>query len=157
MYIANGDIAIIPAEKIEETETAVIVTYIGKRTIINNAAVLNILSKDEHITFAKLSNTKLGVIVEPIYSEQKDLPFTISSFTEKETNKFTVEEFVDILLNNLEVRTAISNGKYTFYHNNLIPTNWTMLNEKNLSSAINQIKNSPVLSKKDFMTKKFIR
>lgn len=148
MNISNGDIAIIPAEKIEENEKTVIITYMGKRTIINNATIINILSGKGNVAFARLTNTKLGIIVEPIYSEQQDLPFSVSAFPEKYNIKFTIEEFVDIILNNLEVRTAISNGRYTFYHNNLIPTNWTMLNEQNLSNALKKIANSPVLSEK---------
>lgn len=35
MRMENGDSAIIPASRIEDTDTSVIVTYMGKRTIIN--------------------------------------------------------------------------------------------------------------------------
>lgn len=75
------------------------------------------------------------------------MPFSFS-VSSKDNTKFTIEEFVDIFLDNLEVRTVISNGKYTFYRNNLIPTNWTLLSEKNLHSAYKIIQNAPVLSEK---------
>lgn len=147
MHMENGDSAIIPASRIEETDTSVIVTYMGKRTIINNAVLINVQTDKKYIKFAKLTNTKLGIIVEPIYSEKQEMPFAFS-VSSKDNTKFTIEEFVDIFLDNLEVRTVISNGKYTFYRNNLIPTNWTLLSEKNLHSAYKKIQNAPVLSEK---------
>ncbi|MDY2510120.1 MAG: hypothetical protein SOW15_04910 [Ruminococcus callidus] len=147
MRMENGDSAIIPASRIEETDTSVIVTYMGKRTIINNAVLINVQTDKKYIKFAKLTNTKLGIIVEPIYSEKQEMPFAFS-VSSKDNTKFTIEEFVDIFLDNLEVRTVISNGKYTFYRNNLIPTNWTLLSEKNLHSAYKKIQNAPVLSEK---------
>ena len=147
MRMENGDSAIIPASRIEDTDTSVIVTYMGKRTIINNAVLINVQTDKKYIKFAKLTNTKLGIIVEPIYSKKQEMPFSFS-VSSKDNTKFTIEEFVDIFLDNLEVRTVISNGKYTFYRNNLIPTNWTLLSEKNLHSAYKIIQNSPVLSKK---------
>ncbi len=98
MNISNGDIAIIPAEKIEENEKTVIITYMGKQTIVNNATTINILSDKGNVTFARLANTKLGIIVEPIYSKQQDVPFSVSTFPEKYNIKFTIEEFVDIIL-----------------------------------------------------------
>ena len=147
MHMENGDSAIIPASRIEETDTSVIVTYMGKRTIINNAVLINVQTDKKYIKFAKLTNTKLGIVVEPIYSEKQEMPFSFS-VSSKDNTKFTIEEFVDIFLDNLEVRTVISNGKYTFYRNNLIPTNWTLLSEKNLHSAYKKIQNAPVLSEK---------
>lgn len=147
MHMENGDSAIIPASRIEETDTSVIVTYMGKRTIINNAVLINVQTDKKYIKFAKLTNTKLGIVVEPIYSEKQEMPFAFS-VSSKDNTKFTIEEFVDIFLDNLEVRTVISNGKYTFYRNNLIPTNWTLLSEKNLHSAYKKIQNAPVLSEK---------
>lgn len=147
MRMKNGDSAIIPASRIEETDTSVVVTYMGKRTIINNAVLINVQTEKKYIKFAKLTNTKLGIIVEPIYSEKQEMPFSFS-VSSKDNTKFTIEEFVDIFLDNLEVRTVISNGKYTFYRNNLIPTNWTLLSEKNLHSAYKKIQNAPVLSEK---------
>lgn len=147
MRMENGDSAIIPASRIEETDTSVVVTYMGKRTIINNAVLINVQTDKKYIKFAKLTNTKLGIIVEPIYSEKQEMPFAFS-VSSKDNTKFTIEEFVDIFLDNLEVRTVISNGKYTFYRNNLIPTNWTLLSEKNLHSAYKKIQNAPVLSEK---------
>ena len=147
MRMENGDSAIIPASRIEETDTSVIVTYMGKRTIINNAVLINVQTDKKYIKFAKLTNTKLGIIVESIYSEKQEMPFAFS-VSSKDNTKFTIEEFVDIFLDNLEVRTVISNGKYTFYRNNLIPTNWTLLSEKNLHSAYKKIQNAPVLSEK---------
>lgn len=147
MRMENGDSAIIPASRIEETDTSVIVTYMGKRTIINNAVLINVQTDKKYIKFAKLTNTKLGIVVEPIYSEKQEMPFSFS-VSSKDNTKFTIEEFVDIFLDNLEVRTVISNGKYTFYRNNLIPTNWTLLSEKNLHSAYKKIQNAPVLSEK---------
>lgn len=119
----------------------------GKRTIINNAVLINVQTDKKYIKFAKLTNTKLGIIVEPIYSKKQEMPFSFS-VSSKDNTKFTIEEFVDIFLDNLEVRTVISNGKYTFYRNNLIPTNWTLLSEKNLHSAYKIIQNAPVLSEK---------
>lgn len=147
MRMENGDSAIIPASRIEDTDTSVIVTYMGKRTIINNAVLINVQTDKKYIKFAKLTNTKLGIIVEPIYSKKQEMPFSFS-VSSKDNTKFTIEEFVDIFLDNLEVRTVISNGKYTFYRNNLIPTNWTLLSEKNLHSAYKIIQNAPVLSEK---------
>ena len=147
MCMENGDSAIIPASRIEETDTSVVVTYMGKRTIINNAVLINVQTDKKYIKFAKLTNTKLGIIVEPIYSEKQEMPYAFS-VSSKDNTKFTIEEFVDIFLDNLEVRTVISNGKYTFYRNNLIPTNWTLLSEKNLHSAYKKIQNAPVLSEK---------
>ena len=147
MRMENGDSAIIPASRIEDTDTSVIVTYMGKRTIINNAVLINVQTDKKYIKFAKLTNTKLGIIVEPICSKKQEMPFSFS-VSSKDNTKFTIEEFVDIFLDNLEVRTVISNGKYTFYRNNLIPTNWTLLSEKNLHSAYKIIQNSPVLSEK---------
>ena len=147
MRMENGDSAIIPASRIEETDTSVVVTYMGKRTIINNAVLINVQTDKKYIKFAKLTNTKLGIVVEPIYSEKQEMPFSFS-VSSKDNTKFTIEEFVDIFLDNLEVRTVISNGKYTFYRNNLIPTNWTLLSEKNLHSAYKKIQNAPVLSEK---------
>lgn len=147
MRMENGDSAIIPASRIEDTDTSVIVTYMGKRTIINNAVLINVQTDKKYIKFAKLTNTKLGIIVEPIYSKKQGMPFSFS-VSSKDNTKFTIEEFVDIFLDNLEVRTVISNGKYTFYRNNLIPTNWTLLSEKNLHSAYKIIQNAPVLSEK---------
>ena len=147
MRMENGDSAIIPASRIEDTDTSVIVTYMGKRTIINNAVLINVQTDKKYIKFAKLTNTKLGIIVEPIYSKKQEMPFSFS-LSSKDNTKFTIEEFVDIFLDNLEVRTVISNGKYTFYRNNLIPTNWTLLSEKNLHSAYKIIQNAPVLSEK---------
>ena len=147
MHMENGDSAIIPASRIEETDTSVIVTYMGKRTIINNAVLINVQTDKKYIKFAKLTNTKLGIVVEPIYSEKQEMPFSFS-VSSKDNTKFTIEEFVDIFLDNLAVRTVISTGKYTFYRNNLIPTNWTLLSEKNLHSAYKKIQNAPVLSEK---------
>lgn len=147
MRMENGDSAIIPASRIEDTDTSVIVTYMGKRTIINNAVLINVQTDKKYIKFAKLTNTKLGIIVEPICSKKQEMPFSFS-VSSKDNTKFTIEEFVDIFLDNLEVRTVISNGKYTFYRNNLIPTNWTLLSEKNLHSAYKIIQKSPVLSEK---------
>ena len=147
MRMENGDSAIIPASRIEDTDTSVIVTYMGKRTIINNAVLINVQTDKKYIKFAKLTNTKLGIIVEPIYSKKQEMPFSFS-VSSKDNTKFTIEEFVDVFLDNLEVRTVISNGKYTFYRNNLIPTNWTLLSEKNLHSAYKIIQNAPVLSEK---------
>lgn len=147
MRMENGDSAIIPASRIEDTDTSVIVTYMGKRTIINNAVLINVQTDKKYIKFAKLTNTKLGIIVEPIYLKKQEMPFSFS-VSSKDNTKFTIEEFVDIFLDNLEVRTVISNGKYTFYRNNLIPTNWTLLSEKNLHSAYKIIQNAPVLSEK---------
>ena len=147
MRMENGDSAIIPASRIEDTDTSVIVTYMGKRTIINNAVLINVQTDKKYIKFAKLTNTKLGIIVEPIYSKKQEMPFSFS-VSSKDNTKFTIEEFVDIFLDNLEVRTVISNGKYTFYRNNLIPTKWTLLSEKNLHSAYKIIQNAPVLSEK---------
>ena len=147
MRMENGDSAIIPASRIEDTDTSVIFTYMGKRTIINNAVLINVQTDKKYIKFAKLTNTKLGIIVEPIYSKKQEMPFSFS-VSSKDNTKFTIEEFVDIFLDNLEVRTVISNGKYTFYRNNLIPTNWTLLSEKNLHSAYKIIQNAPVLSEK---------
>lgn len=66
MRMENGDSAIIPASRIEDTDTSVIVTYMGKRTIINNAVLINVQTDKKYIKFAKLTNTKLGIIVEPI-------------------------------------------------------------------------------------------
>ena len=78
MRMENGDSAIIPASRIEDTDTSVIVTYMGKRTIINNAVLINVQTDKKYIKFAKLTNTKLGIIVEPIYSKKQEMPFSFS-------------------------------------------------------------------------------
>lgn len=41
MNIEKMEAVIIPAEKIEENDTTVVIIYQGKRTIINHAAILN--------------------------------------------------------------------------------------------------------------------
>ena len=148
MKISNNDVIIIPAEKIEETETAVVITYQGKRTIINNAAVMSDSFKSGNIVFAKICNTRLSVIALPIYSDEKHDCSIADNPVGDSVRSFTIEEFVDIYLNSLEVRTAISDGKYAFYRDNLIPSNWTMLNSEGLNTALKKIEDMPILSKK---------
>lgn len=148
MKISNNDVIIIPAEKIEETETAVVITYQGKRTIINNAAVMSDSFKSGNIVFAKICNTRLGVIALPIYSDEKYDYSIADNPVGDSVRSFTIEEFVDIYLNSLEVRTAISDGKYAFYRDNLIPSSWTMLNSEGLNTALKKIEDTPILSKK---------
>ena len=148
MKISNHDVIIIPAEKIEETETAVVITYQGKRTIINNAAVMSDSFKSGNIVFAKICNTRLGVITLPIYSDEKHDYSIADNPVGDSVRSFTIEEFVDIYLNSLEVRTAISDGKYAFYRDNLIPSSWTMLNSEGLNTALKKIEDMPILLKK---------
>ena len=148
MNIEKMEAVIIPAEKIEENDTTVVITYQGKRTIINHAAILNDSAQSGTLVYAKIMETKLGTVVDPICSENTNGYFLIdNSLENKGVHSFTIEEFVDIYLNNLEVRTAVSNGKYTFYRDNLIPTNWTFLEKEDFNSAIKKIQNKPVLSK----------
>ncbi len=122
MKISNNDVIIIPAEDIEETETAVVIKYQGKRTIINNAAVMPDSLKSGNIAFAKICSTRLGVIAMPIYSDEKNNYSIADNPVDDSVRTFTIEEFVDIYLDSLEVRTAISDGNYTFYRDNLIPS-----------------------------------
>ncbi|WP_124098858.1 hypothetical protein [Ruminococcus sp. Marseille-P6503] len=137
MDLGQTNAVMIPAERIEEKDMTVIVTYQGKRTVINHAAVLKNSTQPENTAYAKITKTKLGTIVEPIGSERADGFFIINDSSENDdVHSFTIEEFVDIYLNNTKVRTAVSNGKYTFYRDNLIPANWQLLSEKDFKSAI---------------------
>ena len=149
MDLEHTNAVMIPAERIEEKDMTVIVTYQGKRTVINHAAVLKNSTPPENTAYAKITKTKLGTIVEPIGSERADGFFIINDSSENDdVHSFTIEEFVDIYLNNTNVRTAVSNGKYTFYRDNLIPANWQLLSEKDFKSAIKKIQHNPVLRKK---------
>ena len=152
MDFSKTDSVLIPADKIEEKDMTVIITYQGKRTIINHAAVISD-SQPNKVAYAKIRETKLGTIVEPIYfdstrSNSRGFFIENNQSRNSDVQSFSIEEIVDICLDNLVMRTAISNGKYTFYHDNLIPKNWIFLEKDNFNSAIKKIQNNPVLTKK---------
>lgn len=72
MDFSKTDSVLIPADKIEEKDMTVIITYQGKRTIIHHATVLPD-SKTNNVVYAKIRETKLGTIVEPIYSDRQEV------------------------------------------------------------------------------------
>lgn len=88
MVLGQKNAVMIPADRIEEKDMTVIVTYQGKRIIINHAAILKNSTPSENVTYAKITKTKLGTIVEPIGSEEDDVhSFTTEEFVYKIRNK----------------------------------------------------------------------
>ncbi len=101
------------------------------------------LNKSGNIVFAKICNTRLGVIALPIYSDEKHNYSITDNAVDDSVRTFTIEAFVDIYLDSLEIRTAIFDGNYTFYRDNLIPSSWTLLNSEGLNTALKKIEDMP--------------
>lgn len=143
----------IPARAVMQSDGCVIILNNNKKTIIQNARLIGEISSDKSLKSVTVTYTDNGVEVRPCYDEftHKECGLKDGFFdgkTLKPLTNFSVEEFVEIYLNNVTVRTVIADGKFTFSKDNLIPTYWQFLKSEDLEKAVTKIKSRPVLSKR---------